>query len=92
MDRKDEFYRDDRDVERGSVPEERTGDVLGLGGGPIAKGPDDPSTDYDPESVARRRTRMHDSADELVTDRSPERTPGVTGVDMGSGGTGTDIE
>jgi hypothetical protein len=92
MDRKDEFYSDDRDVERGALPAERTGDVLGLGGGPIAKSPDDPSTEYDPESVARRRSRMHDSADEVVSDRTPERTSGATGVDMGAGGTGTDIE
>ena len=91
MDRKDEFTRDDRDVERGAA-DERTGDILGLGGGPIVKGPDDPSTQYDPESVARRRSRMHDASDELATDRTPDRTAGATGIDMGSGGTGTDIE
>ena len=92
MDRTDEFARDDRDVERGAAPEERTGDILGLGSGPIAKGPDDPSTEYDPESVARRRTRMHESPDELATDRTPGRTAGATGADMGGGGFGTDIE
>jgi len=92
MDRKDEFTRDDRDVERGAVPEERTGDILGLGSGPIAKGPDDPSTEYDPESVARRRSRMHESPDELASDRTPDRTAGATGADMGGGNTGTDIE
>jgi len=91
MDRKDEFDRDGRDVERGAAPDERTGDVLGLGG-PIAKSPDDPSTEYDPESVARRRSRMHDGADEIVTDRTPGRTAGATGIDMGAGGSGTDIE
>jgi len=92
MDRKDEFTRDDRDVERGAASEERTGDILGLGSGPIAKGPDDPSTAYDPESVSQRRSRMHESPDQLATDQTPDRTPGVTGIDMGSGGTGTDIE
>ena len=92
MDRKDEFTRDDRDVERGAVPEERTGDILGLGSGPIAKGPDDPSTEYDPESVARRRSRMHESPDELASHRTPDRTAGATGADMGGGNTGTDIE
>ena len=92
MDRKDEFSPDDRDVERGAIPEERTGDILGLGSGPIAKGPDDPSADYDPESVSRRRTRMYDSADELVSDRTPERSAGATGADMGAGGSGTDVE
>lgn len=91
MDRKDEFTRDDRDVERGAA-DERTGDILGLGSGPIAKGPDDPSTQYNPESVARRRSRMHDASDELATDRTPDRTSGATSIDMGSGGTGTDIE
>src|SRR4051812_32964488 len=76
MDRKDEFTRD-RDVERGAAADERTGDILGLGSGPIAKGPDDLSTEYDPESVARRRSRMHESPDELATDRTPDRTTGV---------------
>jgi hypothetical protein len=35
---------------------------------------------------------MHDAPDELATDRTPERTAGATGIDMGAGGTGTDIE
>ena len=91
MDRNDEFAREDRDVESGAVPEQRTGDILGLGSGPIAKGTDDPSTEYDPESVTHRRGRMLESADELVTDRTPERTSGVTSVDMGGSGSGTDI-
>lgn len=94
MDRKDELKRE-RDLERGAAPDERTGDVLGLSGGPIAKTSDDPSTEYDPEAVAHRRARMHDAADELVAERTAERTPertsGATGVDMGAGGTGTDV-
>jgi hypothetical protein len=91
MDRKDEFDRSERDVERSAPAEERTGDILGLGSGPIAKAADDPATEYDPEAVARRRGRMSDSADGLVSDRAPERSSGATGVDMGAGGTGTDI-
>jgi hypothetical protein len=42
---------------------------------------------------ARRHRRMNEGADELLPDRST--TPagsGATGVDMGSGGEGTDIE
>ena len=69
MDRKDEFTRDDRDVERGAA-DERTGDILGLGSGPIAKGPDDPSTQDQsgvgraaPQPDARRVRRARDRPD-----------------------------
>jgi hypothetical protein len=41
----------------------------------------------------RRRRRMSEGADELTPEAStPSRTPGATGIDMGSGGEGTDIE
>ena len=41
----------------------------------------------------RRRRRMSDGADELTPESpAPSRTPGATGIDMGSGGEGTDLE
>ena len=74
--------------------EERPGDVLGIAGGPVVKAPDDPSTDYDQESIARRRARAlgEDEIEETTSTTSTEPTPGATGIDMGAGGTGTDIK
>ena len=41
----------------------------------------------------RRRRRMNEGADELTPESpAPSRTPGATGIDMGSGGEGTDVE
>ena len=41
----------------------------------------------------RRRRRMNEGADELTPESpAPSRTPGATGIDMGSGGEGTDLE
>lgn len=71
----------------------REGDVLGLGGSAVPKAPGDPTTEYDEESIAKRRARS--AAGEARLDRRDhdlERGKGATGIDMGSGGTGTDIE
>ena len=93
MDRSDEFDRDTPDVERATAREERTGDVLGLSGAEVPKSPDDPSAaaEHDPEAVAKRRQRTLDTEDEGVSGRSAERSAGATGIDMGAGGTGTDV-
>ena len=41
----------------------------------------------------RQRRRMSEGADELTPQSpAPSRTPGATGIDMGSGGEGTDLE
>jgi len=90
MDRSDEY----RDVERsGETDQEtpRSGDILGIGSGPVPKAPGDPSTAHDPESAAKRRHRMHSGEDQGVANSDLERSPGATGVDMGSGGTGTEV-
>ena len=72
-------------------------DILGLGG-PDAneKNLESTTTADSPltEEEARRRRRMSDGADEL-TSRSGtayRRSDGASGVDMGAGGEGTDIE
>jgi hypothetical protein len=57
----------------------------------VPKSPGDPSTDYDPEAVSRRRERMRGADDDGVAGQTPERTAGATGIDMGAGGTGTDV-
>ena len=58
MDRTDEYNRDERDVEHVKGRDERSGDVLGLGGGPVPRAPGDPSAEHDPEAVAKRRDRV----------------------------------
>jgi hypothetical protein len=68
----------------------RGGDILGLGDFVPPKSPDDPVTEFDDESVARRRARVNEG--ELDGGSELPRTKGATGIDMGSGGTGTDFE
>jgi hypothetical protein len=68
----------------------REGDILGLGGMVVPKSSSDPSTEFDDESIARRRARGGE--DELERRNDMPRTKGATGIDMGSGGSGTDIE
>jgi hypothetical protein len=69
-----------------------TSGILGLGGAPVPKEPGDPSAEHDPESVARRRSRMREEEAETVQTEDPDRQrSGATGIDMGSGGQGTHI-
>lgn len=69
----------------------RKGDVLGLGGTAVPKAPGDPTTEYDEESVAKRRERAAGAGEGRVSDRTEEdRGSGATGIDMGAGGEGTD--
>lgn len=86
MDRNDE-KKDGSDMER-------TGDVLGLGGSSVPKMPGDPSASSDPEAAARRRERAREeeSGSHVSGDDDPYRPgTGATGIDMGSGGRGTDL-
>ena len=69
----------------------REGDVLGLGGSTVPKTAADPVTEYDEASVARRRARVA-SQDEVTAGTDLPRSSGATGIDMGAGGSGTDIE
>jgi len=73
---------------------DRVGDVLGLGD--IANSPSVPADDHirnHADDAHRRHQRMSEGADELTpTATSPDRSSGATGIDMGSGGDGTDLE
>jgi hypothetical protein len=69
-------------------------DILGLGGPDahvknLESTPADHSTDEQ-----KRRRRMRDGADEVGTSRPTayRQSDGATGIDMGAGGDGTDIE
>ncbi len=69
-----------------------TSGILGLGGVPVPKSPDDPTTENDVDSIARRRARMREGAEESATPEEPDtRRSGATGIDMGAGGQGTDL-
>ncbi|MDQ3487334.1 MAG: hypothetical protein M3468_06320 [Acidobacteriota bacterium] len=70
-----------------------TSGILGLGGAAVPKTPGDPSTEFDAESVAQRRARMHQGeADaDAARDEGDQSGPGATGIDMGSAGDGTDL-
>ena len=72
-------------------------DILGLGG-PDSTVKNLESTSNDETMVsddeARRRRRMSEGADEVTPGPTAVRggTGGATGIDMGGGGEGTDIE
>src|SRR5881394_593162 len=72
---------------------DRVGDVLGLGnvgGSSVRNG--DPAMHHESDE-ARRRQRMSEGADELTpTATAPDRHSGATGIDMGDGGEGTDLD
>ena len=88
MDRYDERKRvNDNDEESSSVD---STEILGLGGSPVPKMPGDPSASNDPESVRRRRERARET-EESVNRRDEGDKHGATGIDMGAGGTGTDL-
>jgi hypothetical protein len=82
----------DRSDERKDI---RNGDVLGLGssGGSDTIEPRGRAADEDQE---RRRERMREGADELTRGGGDKRGAphgtGATGIDMGAGGEGTDVE
>jgi hypothetical protein len=88
MDRPDEK----RDRHDDDAPA-RVGDTLGLGGSSVPKSPRDPSASDDPESVRRRHERMTGEDEDMSRPaEDPDRQrSGATGIDMGSGGEGTDI-
>jgi len=85
----------DRDDERKetSDAEVPSSGILGLGGSAVPKMPGDPSASNDPESVAHRRERVRED-DETLNPRRDDpykRSSGATGIDMGAGGRGTDV-
>jgi len=82
------------DEQHSHSPDEpvREGDVLGLGGAAVPKSPDDPHTEYDPESIHKRQRRASGEVEPTLHDDNLEHGAGATGIDMGGGGAGTDVE
>ena len=71
---------------------DRVGDVLGLGNTPVAPAAGADTVARESEE-ARRHHRMNEGADEVTPSATaPRRGSGATGIDMGSGGEGTDLE
>jgi len=71
---------------------DRVGDVLGLGNTPATPIPGSDTIARESEEAHRHR-RMNEGADELTPSATaPDRSSGATGIDMGSGGEGTDLE
>jgi hypothetical protein len=73
----------------------RTGDVLGLGSSAGTDAVEPPAHAAD-EDQQRRRQRMNEGADDITSPATESggvhRGAGATGVDMGAGGEGTDVE
>ena len=90
MPRETDMSRDD-DMPSDSDLPKRQGDILGLGGSEVPKSPDDPSATTEVDTTAHNRMRSLD-LDEPAGTRDLSRSPGATGIDMGSGGSGTDLE
>jgi len=71
---------------------DRVGDVLGLGNASGSSVRNLEPAHHESDTEHRRR-RMSEGADELTpTATAPDRSSGATGIDMGSGGEGTDLE
>jgi hypothetical protein len=73
-------------------------DILGLGGPDSNVKNLEPAgpavSSHDSDEAARRRRRMNEGADELTPGPTGVNggNGGATGIDMGAGGEGTDIE
>ena len=80
---------DDNKTKRDRSDDEpvREGDILGLGGAAVPKSPADKTSERSGEHEA-----LHDEDDEGKRDSAYRRSPGATGIDMGAGGSGTDVE
>lgn len=74
---------------------ERVGDVLGLGDTASSSMVNAEPGPRHASEAERRRARMSEGADELTptaSETTPQHGSGATGIDMGSGGEGTDLE
>lgn len=69
----------------------RQGDILGLGGAAVPKTPADGSTSFE-RSGERGSDSIREDDGERRHKTAYQRSSGAASVDMGSGGTGTDIE
>jgi hypothetical protein len=70
----------------------RQGDILGLGGAAVPKTPSDSITSADRTSANESRSIREYEDESHERDTAFRQSPGATGIDMGAGGSGTDVE
>ena len=83
---------DDKKRDRNDNEPVREGDILGLGGALPPKSSDEPSTSFE-DDLTRNSESIRDEDEDMGDgDTAYKRGPGATGIDMGAGGSGTDVE
>jgi hypothetical protein len=83
-------HKKNRDADNEPV---RQGDILGLGGAPVPKTPGEASRSSERERERGFDSTREDEEDERTRhENAYRRSSGATSVDMGSGGSGTDVE
>jgi hypothetical protein len=70
----------------------REGDILGLGGALPPKSSNEPSTSFEKDVTRNSESIREEDEDLRQGDTADKRSLGATGIDMGSGGSGTDVE
>lgn len=84
----------DNETKRDRNDEEpvRQGDILGLGGALPPKSSNEPSTSFETDVTRNSESIGEEDEDMRHGDTAYKRSPGATGIDMGAGGSGTDVE
>jgi hypothetical protein len=70
----------------------REGDILGLGGIVPPKSSNEPSTSFETDVTRNSESIRDEDQDMRRGDTAYKRSSGATGIDMGAGGSGTDVE
>ena len=70
----------------------REGDILGLGGVVPPKSSNEPSTSFEKDATRNSESTREEDEDMRQGDTAYKRSSGATGIDMGAGGSGTDVE
>jgi hypothetical protein len=84
----DDRTRRDRDEDE----PRREGDILGLGGATPPRSSTDPATSFEHDVTRNSESIRDEDEDMREGDTAFKRSPGATGIDMGAGGSGTDVE
>jgi hypothetical protein len=83
---------DDKKRDRNDNEPVREGDILGLGGALPPKSSDEPSTSFEHDLTRNSESIRDEDEDMRDGDTAYKRGSGATGIDMGAGGSGTDVE
>jgi hypothetical protein len=70
----------------------REGDILGLGGIVVPKSSEEPNTSFEKDVTRNSESIRDEDEDMRQSETAYKRSPGATGIDMGGGGSGTDVE